>query len=235
MSEQSTLKAVAHRVGISISTVSRVLNESPHARIAPDTRRRVWQTARELNYRRQPLQMRFVSSVPTERPGTFQRLHVLAAAQREADRHQISLPMVFAGETAEQQLECVERMADSGVDGLLVVAPLAPAVRDRLNQLRMPAVFVGSALRDPRFTCVHSDNEQGTVLLFDHLRDLGHSRSAFCGRNPQRFYEDQRHPCVPRRVRARRLPAPGRVELLELQVLGGPRDLAGPPPVLSLG
>ncbi|GGG04788.1 LacI family DNA-binding transcriptional regulator [Paenibacillus aceti] len=46
----ATLKEIAERVGVSISTVSRVINQNDSRRISEDTKQKIWKAAKELNY-----------------------------------------------------------------------------------------------------------------------------------------------------------------------------------------
>lgn len=192
-----TLKAVARRAGVSLATASLVLNERAGARIAAATRRRVWQAAREVNYRvRQPkraLRLNFLLSALTRETNPFAQLPAFAAAQAEAERQTAQLQVVFAGRALEEQLASLERLAEGGVDGLLLATKLAPEAMARLWELRIPAVRVGSGQSDPHLTSVHSDNYEGMTLLMEHLAGLGHRHIAFCGGNPDLYYEDQRY------------------------------------------
>ena len=47
----TTLKAIAKHVGVSISTVSRVINNDLSRNIHPETKRKVWEAVKELNYK----------------------------------------------------------------------------------------------------------------------------------------------------------------------------------------
>lgn len=46
----STMRDVAARAGVSVTTVSHVLNQTPHRPIAADTRKRILEAVRELSY-----------------------------------------------------------------------------------------------------------------------------------------------------------------------------------------
>lgn len=194
INQRSTLKEIASRAGVSISTASLVLSVRPGVRVAAETRRRVWQIARELHYRaKRPLQLRFLAGERSARPNVYERLAVVAAAQEQAERRGALLPVTYAGWTVEEQVRCIESLADGGVDGLLAATNFHPETVDRLLALRIPAVMVGATLADTRLSCVQADNQRGMVLLMEHLLSLGHRRIAFCGGGPDRFYEDHRH------------------------------------------
>src|SRR5699024_12484798 len=48
----ATIKDIAEKVNLSIVTVSRVLNEDPTLSVGEETRKRIFQAARELNYQK---------------------------------------------------------------------------------------------------------------------------------------------------------------------------------------
>src|SRR4051794_12513669 len=50
-----SIRDVAAKAGVSLGTVSKVMNNSDHAQIALETRRRVQHAAQELGYRPNPL------------------------------------------------------------------------------------------------------------------------------------------------------------------------------------
>ena len=51
MTKRISIKDVALRAGVSVTTVSHVLNDAPGKRISDETRSRVREVAEELNYR----------------------------------------------------------------------------------------------------------------------------------------------------------------------------------------
>jgi LacI family transcriptional regulator/LacI family xylobiose transport system transcriptional regulator len=197
MQEPPTLKEVAHRAQVSLTTASLVLNDRPGTRIAAATRRRVWQAARDLNYRVRPAQNRialhFLAAGGAQRPGPYEQLPAFAAAQQEAQRRGALLHIAFMGWTAGEQVACLEALATGETHGLLIASRFTPEAQARLAELRIPAVRVGSHQWNLGLTSVHSDNAQGIALLMDHLAALGHRRIAFCGGRPEMFYEDERH------------------------------------------
>lgn len=48
----ATIKDIAEKVGVSISTVSRVLNYDPTLSVSDETKRKIFQTAEDLSYRK---------------------------------------------------------------------------------------------------------------------------------------------------------------------------------------
>ena len=50
----ATLKDIAKRAGVSSATVSRILNQDETLSVTPQTRERVQEIARELNYKNLP-------------------------------------------------------------------------------------------------------------------------------------------------------------------------------------
>src|SRR3954466_5003022 len=119
---------VARLAGVSQQTVSRVLNDSPHVR--PDTRERVLEAIRKLEYRPN----RVARALVTGRSNTLGVLIFDTTLHRPA-------PTLFAIERAAHEAgyfvsiaslrsldadsvqAAVERLRAQGVDGVLVIAP----------------------------------------------------------------------------------------------------------------
>jgi len=193
------MKDVAGVAGVSLATVSRVVNE--RADVRPDLALRVRDAIALLGYRRD----------------------ATASALRRADRLSSSLGLViedvanpfssavhrgvedvarqhgtltFAGSSDEdpgRERELAEAFSARGVDGLVVV----PCGDDQSYLLRerqagMALVFVD---RPPRFVDAHavlSDNAGGARAAVEHLLAAGHRRIGFLGDRTSVFTVQER-------------------------------------------
>jgi LacI family transcriptional regulator len=194
-----TMKDVAGLAGVSLATVSRVVNASED--VTPDLAKRVREAIELLGYRRD----------------------LTASTLRRADRSSASIGLVFedvsnpffsavhrgvedvarehgsltfAGSSDEdpaRERELAEELAARGVDGLIVV----PCGSDDSYLLRerqggMALVFVD---RLPHFIdadAVVSDNAGGARAATDHLLAAGHRRIGFLGDRPEIFTTHER-------------------------------------------
>jgi LacI family transcriptional regulator, galactose operon repressor len=186
-----TMRQVAAVAGVSLSTVSRVLNG---IEVQPDRARRVHDAVAMLGYRRDltastlrradRLSATIGLLLEDVANPFFSALH--RSVEDVARRHGV---LVFAGSSDEdpvREREVVEGLLGRGVDGL-IIAPTAGdhsyLARDR--QAGVALVFVD---RPPRFIdadAVVSDNAGGADAGVSHLIAAGHRRIAFLGDRPE--------------------------------------------------
>ncbi len=78
------------------------------------------------------------------------------------------------GSNDEREVKVTEAMIDRGMDGLVLIAPTAPA--GHLNHIAetVPTVVVGRHGNSARYDTVTDDDFTGAALVVNHLADLGH-------------------------------------------------------------
>jgi LacI family transcriptional regulator len=193
------MKDVARVAGVSLSTVSRVVNGGPSVR--PDLAERVREAVELLGYR-----------------------HNLAASSlRRADRSTASIGLIFedvanpffsavhrgvedvarargvltlagsSDELPEREHELAQAFGARGVDGLVIV----PASRDHSYLLRDQAagvalVFVDRPASFIDADAVLADNAGGARRAVAHLVSAGHRRIGFLGDRPALYTSSER-------------------------------------------
>ena len=183
---RSTLTGIAAEAGVSVSTVSKVLNGRTD--VAPGTRDRVSKLLRSHGYQ-VVAGMRFgvvdllVGSL--HGPWAEELIRGAVDAARE-DGHSIVVTTVSTGAEFSDWLE---RAARRGTDGVLSVLYLPTAAeRARLAGAHIPLIVVdpptepGSDIRS-----VGTTNWQGGLTATRHLAELGHRRIGAIG-GPERFW-----------------------------------------------
>lgn len=189
----ATLKDVAQLADVDPSTVSRVLRGDPVQSARPETRERIFQAARTLQYRpnalARGLRTRRTDTlgliIPSlENVGFTEVTHGIQAAAAAAGR----LVLVVEAEALERggsELEVEEvysrLIIDGRVDGLIVAfATLDDRLVSDLADRGIPLVLVNR-----RTAGVHGsvvvDDERGSALAVEHLVELGHQRIGYVG------------------------------------------------------
>ena len=178
-SRRAVMSDVAARAGVSVMTVSRVLNG--FAGVAPKTRRRVEQAVAQLGYEANTAARVLaggrsrtigVVGVETEHYGPSHMLFGIESAAREAGQ---LVSFVTIEPTGREMADTFARLRASHVDGVIVVAPVQPVVDAVVDpDVGVPLVVVGG---DPGAgtPTVTIDQEGGARLATRHLLDLGHS------------------------------------------------------------
>lgn len=219
-SSRPTLPDVAARAGVSVGTVSHVLNH-PN-RVSAPTRDKVMSAIAELGFSRNRMASALASGstrtvglvVPTLRNSLF--VDIADGAQRAAKAHGLRLQLASSDSDQEQQEAQLDFLDGARVTGLLL-APMqeSQAVIDRLRRHGRPVVVLNYASSAGAVCTVLIDNEEVGFLAARHLIELGRRRIAFvAGR-----YDLQ--PVVLRRDGVRRaVAAAAEVELQEFTVDG---------------
>jgi DNA-binding LacI/PurR family transcriptional regulator len=192
----ATIRDVAKKAGVSVSTASLALNGKPL--VSPETRRKVLEAARVLNYyphttaknladgRTRTLSL--IIPVTLEHlfssAGFFGRLlHGMHRAATEQG-YRLSLHIVESEAEAAEQIYTIVRTRSA--DGLLITNPTVnPPYLEALRQHTVPFVFVGRPL-ETDLSYVDNDNVEVGHLGTGHLIAAGHRRIAFLN-GPNRF------------------------------------------------
>lgn len=188
-----TIKDIARACDVSTATVSYVINGKNT--LLPETRERVLRTMREMNYhpsavarglakkRMNTLGILF-DSIGSEmtawHPYTSGILQGVLSASAQAGYNVTIFTELW--HSAEQSLP---KLRDQRTDGILIVAP--PADTDILPSLRAAGsrvVTISSESGPFGMPSVDVDNALGVRLAVRHLRELGHTRIAFLGGEP---------------------------------------------------
>ncbi|MBO9570479.1 MAG: LacI family DNA-binding transcriptional regulator, partial [Cellulomonas iranensis] len=180
-----TLKDVARAAGVSVMTVSNVVNDRP--RVGPETRARVLDAIADLGYEVNLTARRLRAGrsgtvafvVPRVDHPYFGQLGAqLTTALRASDRH---LVIEQTNASKEGELGALSQARLQMYDGVLLsVVGLAPDDVDRL-QTQLPLVLLGERPMPPRFDHVMLGNVDGARLATAHLLARGARRVAIVG------------------------------------------------------
>jgi LacI family transcriptional regulator len=179
----STIKEVAVRAGVSVSTVSRVLNDYPF--VSEDAKQRVLEAMQALDYRPDVAarSMRTGTSLAVGFVISDITNPLFAAIAKGADAvlhpHGYSLVLANSQNDPAREAELISALRQRRVDGLIVAVAdeRAPSLAERL------ATFPGCVLFDrevPGATAdaVCSDHAGGLGAAMEHLAGFGHRRVA---------------------------------------------------------
>lgn len=192
--KRPTLTAVAEAAGVSIATVSKVLNG--RSDVSADTRARVEGVLRERGYtpqsgRRTVASARVVDVVFDDlvSPYTLEVLRgvIDAGAELGVDAVVGRMPTPDAGGPLSPEDHWAQRLRSNGREGLIVVtSELSLAQVEGFARAGLPLVVI-DPLYLPRVevTSVGATNWSGGVAATEHLLGLGHRRIAFVGGQAQ--------------------------------------------------
>jgi LacI family transcriptional regulator len=185
---------VAREAGVSLKTVSRVVNGE--ARVAPETARRVRRVIDRLGFQRN-------TSASQLRRGTSASIGLVvedlsnpfysqlaAAVEREAGREGHLLITASAEGDPERETALVAVLLARQVDGLVVVP--AGVGTSGHRTWGAPVVYVDRPGSDESADNVLSDNAGGIRAAVEHLAARGHRRIGFLGDDPSYWTAQER-------------------------------------------
>jgi DNA-binding LacI/PurR family transcriptional regulator len=179
--EHPVMADVAKRAGVSMMTVSRVLNG--HPRVRPETRERVELAIASLGYRANMAartlaggRSRILGVVATETAyfGPSNTLFGIEAAAR-ARAHFVNFATLRRVEEGEMR-STIQHLRNAHVDGAIVIAPSPDAVAAlTAEDFGLPLVIM-SGDDVPGYVTVSVDQQAGARAATKHLLELGHRR-----------------------------------------------------------
>lgn len=184
-----TISDVAELAGVSLMTVSRVINAERNVR--DTTRKSVNDAIAELNYAPNRAARRLAGAAQLRigllysNPSESYLSAFLLGSVEQASRADIQL-VVQSASLGSDERDAAQRLIDSGVDGIILPPPLCDSqpVLDLLSDANVPAVVVATGRRPGKLAAVSIDDRSAAREMTTHLLDLGHQRIGFIIGNP---------------------------------------------------
>lgn len=176
-----TLKSIADAAGVSIATVSRVLNN--RGGVGEDSRRKIIAEAQKMGYQLRAARTLLKAGVkhallviPSQiYSGSSFYEEVLNGLLDEAALNSLKLDVRLVTFDAENALEEIDRLLeDVQPDAFLALGFDHPRMIDRIVEAGIPAVIVNGMDRTMRLSCVLPDNWAAGWLAAQHLLAAGH-------------------------------------------------------------
>lgn len=177
--QRHTIRDVAALAGVSHMTVSRVLNDHPSLR--EDTRRRVEEAMRELDYRPNS-DARALASRRTDRigvvidsPEQVGPANTMLGVEQAALASGYRVSSVSIGSDGSSgSRAALQHLGAQGVDGLCVIAPRSSSLAMLRELDRGIPTLVVTPVEEEHYHTVAVDQVGGARLAMQHLLDLGH-------------------------------------------------------------
>jgi len=187
----ASMNEVAKKAGVSVATVSRVLNNSTSVNDA--TRAKIAKAIKELNYqpnrvakrlRSKSLSGNLIGVLIPDIQNPFY-VDVLRGIEDVASSKNYALIMCNFGQDKEKERMYLEILQSESIDGLIA----APASEDDPQLKKMlsnglPVVCVDRGLKEANVDVVLVDNVDGAYKAVDHLAKSGYRRIAYISGMP---------------------------------------------------
>lgn len=185
---RATLADVAAKAGVTKSVASRVINNRDTINVRPETRQRIIDAVRDLQYQPHAMARALAESrtrvitmlVPDLSNPAYDR--ILQGALEAASSRQHILMLLEADESGAYP--GFEKLLRDGLSAGVLVGASGEDVGPALEHYRVPHVFVNRAVQDSNRNVV-IDMESASAIALEHLAGLGHTRLAQVDGPPQ--------------------------------------------------
>ncbi|QSE99103.1 LacI family DNA-binding transcriptional regulator [Fulvivirga lutea] len=175
----TTIKDIAKALGISVSTVSRALNDSPQ--INDETIKAVKAVAKKFNYRRNNvaaglrINKTFCLGVVVPNIGIYFYSRVISGMQKAASEAGYQLLICQTDEEEANEIKYLESLSNGRVDGILMAISKGTNKLNHVKQVmeEMPVVLFDRTDSSIDTTQVEADDFNGAFLATKHLIDGG--------------------------------------------------------------
>ncbi len=184
-----TIQDVAKTAGVSVSTVSRVLNGKVD--VALDTQQKIQEVIDQLGYTSnlaarsmRGSKMNLIGLILPDVAYPF-AIEVMKGVNRAVAVSDFDLLIYTTGdvrkyETASREQKYVSLLNNAITDGVIIVAPVAAEFATVA-----PIVSIDPAVVNPSYPAIHATNYQGALDAMRYLLDLGHRRIGYISGRPE--------------------------------------------------
>jgi len=186
MAKRVSIKDVAQRAGVSVTTVSHVLNDVPGKRIHEETRARVQRVAQELGYQPNSVarslrtqRTQLIAMVSDHIATTPHAGRIILGAQEAASKRGWLLMLVNSGgDPAVEEAE-IRALEQRQVDGFLYATMYHRDVTLPESLRTVPAVLLDARTADPAVSWCVPDEHSAGLAATRALIEAGHRRIGF--------------------------------------------------------
>jgi LacI family transcriptional regulator len=187
--KQATIKDVAKKAGVSIATVSYVVNDKRF--VSDPVRKKVLHAIKELDYQRsdlaRSLRQKKTLMIGLVIPDNTNPYFAEIARGMEDASFDLGYNVIFCNTdgNSDKEVSYIKMLTSKGIDGITLV-PSYPLDRliPLLKTVRIPLVLLDRHLDELETDAVYVDNVRGGQEAVKYLLDLGHRRIA-CISGPQ--------------------------------------------------
>lgn len=183
---QITMKEIARKLGVSVSTVSRALKDSPE--LHPDTKKKIVEAAKAMNYQYNLLaqslrisRTKVLGVVVPELTSHFFSSNISGISDT-AYRRGYNVMICQSNESYEQEKANVRTLVSSQVDGLLISLSRETKSYEHLQELYdrgIPFMMFDRVTEEIPVSKVTVDDAHGAYLAVRHLLEQGCRKIAY--------------------------------------------------------
>ncbi|WP_088067518.1 LacI family DNA-binding transcriptional regulator [Gottfriedia luciferensis] len=176
----TTIKEIAEKAGVSIATVSRVLNYDPALSVSDDTKQRIFETAEKLSYKKKSKSKKNIAKIALVQGDLeIEALDVMFfmlirfGIENKCDQHCLQISTLFQGHD--------KGMVDDQIQGIIALGKFDDQQIISLRKISKNIVFVDFSPDEEKYDSVIIDYENAIIKVLDHLISHGHNKIGYIG------------------------------------------------------
>ncbi|MCH6235591.1 LacI family DNA-binding transcriptional regulator [Cognataquiflexum rubidum] len=183
---QVTMKEIAKKLGVSVSTVSRAMKDSPE--LHPDTKKRIVDMAKSMNYQYNLLaqslrisRSKVLGVIVPELTSHFFSSNI-SGIQDTAYKRGYNIMICQSNESFEQEKANIRTLVSSQVDGLLISLSRETKTYEHLQDIYdrgIPFIMFDRVTEEIPVSKITVDDAHGAYLVVKHLLDQGCKKIAY--------------------------------------------------------
>ena len=182
----ATIKDIAAKAGVSIATVSRVLNHDETLNAQEETKKRIFEIAEELEYevraqkkRRRKLKIGvFYSYSPEEELQDPYYLCIRLAIEKKLEEEGYTKVIVKLDDSPEMI---------NGLDGVICTGTFTKKMVEAIEIWECPVIFIDADPNPKRFDSIVVDYRRAVEEIVSYLVGCGHTKIGMIGCRPFRI------------------------------------------------
>ncbi|WP_284036859.1 LacI family DNA-binding transcriptional regulator [Neobacillus sp. 114] len=185
----ATIKDIAKKAGVSIATVSRVLNYDTTLSVSDETKKRIFEVAEELDYKKKAV-------VRKPEIGKIALFQWYTEKEELEDLYYMSIRLGVENRCRHHGIQVIKYFQDSfeelkgeDIHGLIAIGKFSRRQISELASVTENIVFVDYSPDEDQYDSVVVDMERATMKILDYLLEKGHKEIGYIG--GREAYKDQ--------------------------------------------
>ncbi|REB10104.1 LacI family DNA-binding transcriptional regulator [Sporosarcina sp. BI001-red] len=180
----ATIKDIAEKAGVSPATVSRVLNYDMSLSVADETKKRIFEAAEELSYRKKSTKKYVEQNIAV--------VHWYTQKEELNDIYYLSVRFGIEQRCKEIGItpkvyfyDNIKDINPAEIEGIIAVGKFADSQVNALTAINSKVVFVDYSPNEDQYDSIVIDFEKATKKVIDYFHSTNHSEIGYIGGNEQ--------------------------------------------------
>ena len=176
----ATIKDIAEKAGVSIATVSRVLNNDVLLSVSDETKKRIFEAAEELSYKKRTNRKKELPKIAL--------IHWYTEEEELNDLYYMSIRLGIEKRCEQQRVKIVklfhsqmEELMKENIQGMIAIGKFSEREIGLFEMITKNIVFVDYSPNEEIFDSVVVDFEKATMKVIDYLIEKEHQKIGYIG------------------------------------------------------